>query len=528
MKERESPGEGCLGGTERSRRLRWLGSLCALGALVVAAAPGPATAAASPTDALDRALGILAPNRATSFMRTAASAGNHELTLALRDLAAGLDDLTPARRAAATRLLARPTGKAVDGWGPAYMVPEARLCDANLCIHWVESTDDAPPGADGDLGTVPHWARTTFGVFQQVWATEVDAMGYRTPKTDALSRENGGDGRLDVYLADVGDTVYGYCASDDPNVEHSSASAYCVVDDDFARAQFPGPTSGVTALEVTAAHEFFHAVQFSYDYLEDTWLMEGTAAWMEDEVFDDVDDNRQFLNASPLSGSTTPLDVSFAPYHYGAWIFWRYLSETFDPGLVREVWEQADEAMGGGGLYSLAATRAALSARGLSFGSVFGGFTAANRMPAIGYAEGTAYPLSPASHKWSLRAPGASTGWRSQSLEHLTSRSFGFRAAGATSSRLRLELRLPPRATGSEARLLVFRRSGTVSVRSLPAGAGGRTTVRVKVRGAVRFELVLANASTRIGQCGLFSTPFSCSGKPLDDRRRYDFRATRV
>ena len=197
-----------MGITARGRRLRRLGGLCALGVLVGATAAAPAPAAVAPTDALDRVLAILAPSHANRSTPGAAAASKHELTLALRDLAAGLAGLTPARRSAAERLLARPTGKAVEGWGPAYTVPEARLCDANLCIHWVESTDDAPPGADGDPGTVPEWARTTLAVFQQVWATEVDAMGYRAPKTDSLSPENGGDGRLDVYLADVGDTVY--------------------------------------------------------------------------------------------------------------------------------------------------------------------------------------------------------------------------------------------------------------------------------------------------------------------------------
>jgi hypothetical protein len=196
---------------------------------------------------------------------------------------------------------------------------------------------------------------------------------------------------------------------------------------------------------------------------------------------------------------------------------------------VREVWEQADAARSGGGLYSLAATRAAVSARGLSFGAVFGGFTAANRMPARGYEEGSVYPLAPVTRTWALRALGASSGWRSHSLEHLTSRSFGFRTAGAaTARRLRLELILPLRTTGSEARLLVYRRNGTVSVRSLSAGAGSRTTVLMRVRGTVKFELILVNASTRIAGCGLFSTLFSCSGKPLDDSRRYGFRATLV
>ena len=38
-------------------------------------------------------------------------------------------------------------------------------------------------------------------------------------------------------------------------------------------------------LEVTAAHELFHAVQFAYDYDEDAWFMEATATWAEDEVY---------------------------------------------------------------------------------------------------------------------------------------------------------------------------------------------------------------------------------------------------
>jgi hypothetical protein len=40
----------------------------------------------------------------------------------------------------------------------------------------------------------------------------------------------------------------------------------------------------VRPLKVTAAHEFFHAVQFAYDIGEDGWLMESTATWMEEHV----------------------------------------------------------------------------------------------------------------------------------------------------------------------------------------------------------------------------------------------------
>ena len=71
------------------------------------------------------------------------------------------------------------------------------------------------------------------------------------------------------------------------------ASGYCVLDNDFAEAQYGAPP--MHSLRVTAAHEFFHAVQFAYDYGEDPWLMEATATWMEERVADDVNDNRQYL-----------------------------------------------------------------------------------------------------------------------------------------------------------------------------------------------------------------------------------------
>ena len=106
--------------------------------------------------------------------------------------------------------------------------------------------------------------------------------------------------------------LYGYCTSDDPSRRTARAvSAYCVVDDDFARSQFSGSANGLRALKVTAAHEFFHAVQFAFDWLEDLWLMEGTAAWIEDEVYDSVNDNIQYLRTSPVSERLYYLEIDY-------------------------------------------------------------------------------------------------------------------------------------------------------------------------------------------------------------------------
>ena len=115
------------------------------------------------------------------------------------------------------------------------------------------------------------------------------------------------------------------------------ASGFCVLDNDFARAQFGRAPMAV--LRVTAAHEFFHAIQFAYDFTEDPWLLESTATWMEDQFADGVNDNRAYLRFGQLARPGCPLDL-FDPggyAHYGNWAFWDFLGRRFGTEIVREV-----------------------------------------------------------------------------------------------------------------------------------------------------------------------------------------------
>jgi hypothetical protein len=48
---------------------------------------------------------------------------------------------------------------------------------------------------------------------------EVGELGYRAPLSDSTSPSNGGEGRLDIYLANLGDEgLYGYCTTDDRKI----------------------------------------------------------------------------------------------------------------------------------------------------------------------------------------------------------------------------------------------------------------------------------------------------------------------
>ncbi len=458
----------------------------------------------------------------------------HDATFVLRDLALRAGELSGEERRRAQALLARPSDGAADPLGQGYDAGavERRLC-TSVCVHWVETTADAPPLADLDADRTPDWVETTLATLEKVRTTEVTRFRYRAPRSDLSSRTNGGDGSLDVYLADIGDAgYYGYCTTDDPHASpasgyaYSNVSAYCVLDDDFDAAQFP-EGGGVQALRVTAAHEFFHAIQYAYDWLEDLWLMEGTAVWIEDEVYDGVNDSRSFLaGASALSRPTVPVDFGARGFEYGAWIFWRYLSERVGQAIVLDVWRKADAAPGGRDDYSVEAVKSALRRHHTTFRQAFAKFGVANRLRR--YSEGSSYPAPPTSATYTLTPRFAQTGWRSTFLYHMTNRYVSFRpgtGVSRTTAALRVRVGLPRLAAGPSATLIVRRASGDVRVHRvrLDSGGDGAATVSFR-RGAVnRVDLVLTNGSTRF-DC-FWDTQFSCAGLPRDDGRAFRFSA---
>ncbi len=461
-----------------------------------------------------------------------------ELTLLLRDLFALKDELAPADERVAARILARPVSQQNDcGAGePGQNSP--------FCIHWVTSGSDAPPTADTyPANGIPDQVDRTRETFADVWQEIVTEGGYKRPLPDG-GTGRGPDSRFDIYLEDVGAAnLYGSCTGTTPATGTSTSpyvvAAYCTLDDDYSSAQFPTNTS-LENLQVTAAHEFFHAVQFAYDAYEDGWFMEGTAAWVEDEVYDDVDDNRQYLRLSPLTQPTRPLDRAANLDIYGSWIWWRFLSETYPdegtsglPLVLRSVWERASNEDVGSfsrvGPYSILAVDRELAARGTSLPVVLGRFHAQNRDPRGFYAEGASYRRAPSGAGYTLSGSRRSSGARAVTLDHLSSSTVRFtrgsRLPGAW--RLKVDVNMPNLARQPRAVLTSIPTDGGPRVRRHirlnSAGVGKRLVSFSPSTAAV--ELTLVNAGHRyVCQRG---TQYSCQGgAPRDDDLRSTFKAT--
>ncbi len=436
-------------------------------------------------------------------------------TLALRDLWVSKSQLRGTERRAAEAMLARPSDGSNDPAGFGYTVPEQPpLCNARLCLHYVGSGIDAPPSAE--------WAAQSLAVMDAVWASEVDSLGYRPPLTDGIK---GGGPQFDVYLKDLGGDLYGFCSGESKR-KSRTATGYCVLDNDFSAAQFPTGTPEGN-LRVTAAHEFFHAIQYAYDYAEDRWMMEATATWMEERFATDVNDNRQYLNRSQLYLPDMPLDMfsQSGGFQYGNWIFWEYLSTNYGVKFVNKAWKQAGSLKGDGGKNSIAALQKLLKGKG-GLTKVYAKFAAGNLTPAATYPEGADYPAPRVKGQKALSKSKRSKRFRTR-INHLSSTSYRFRVGQGLSAKkwkLRVNVSGPMKRTSPAAAVTIQYLNGKVKTKMvrLRRNGGGSLKVPFSGRSISAVSVTLVNGSTRY-RCNR-RTVLACNGVPLDDKARFSVR----
>lgn len=438
------------------------------------------------------------------------------MTLALRDLRAALPRLDDEDRDYAESILARPSDGAGDIYGNGYERPPETECQATTCVHWIPRSLSYQD--DDEVGSVAY-RETVQTVVEQNLVTMTDELGYRKPIPDG---NEGGNAKFDVYLADLDSGLYGYCA---PEEDGDTSYAFCVLDNDYAETQFAGQ-SPTDNMRVTAAHELFHAVQFAYDSWEDYWLMESTATWMEERLADDVNDNRTFLRYGQLGNPQKSLDVfeQAGAAQYGNWAFFESISDLHGLDSVRQIWTDAGAYRGAGQMFSAQAIESYLSTDGRGgFRPHFGTYVAQNSIPALNYSEGSAYDSQPLVINRTLSPYRQRFEATSYQIQHLSARTLRLKPAATMTNRwrLRINVDLPARKTGSEAVVLVRRKDRSSFVRriSLDRSGRGSTAVAMDDREIAWVNVSLVNASTRY-QCWR-GTNYSCQGRSRDDQGTY-------
>ncbi len=299
----------------------------------------------------------------------------------------------------------RPTearGRPTDSPDPnrnAYTVPEAPrspACDRNFCVHWVAEGIDAPNLADADGNGIPDYIQRVLSVAEHVHAVENGKLGWREPKSDG--RMGGGNGKTDIYLSQIGGELFGYAAPDrgQASKEHRiprRLHGYLVLDNDYSAFEFPG-TTPTHDLEVTLAHEYNHILQFGYDAFQDPWFAEDSAVWMEDQVYNGINDYLRYVRRW-VKLWDTPLTASSIK-EYGSAVWNQWLARRYGPAIVRQAWARAIHTRPGG--FSVNAYESAIRAAGSSdLGHEFTRFAAAvaEWRTGEGFRESRLYPDMP-------------------------------------------------------------------------------------------------------------------------------------
>jgi Bacterial Ig-like domain len=468
-------------------------------ACLVTAAPAAADAPVRASSAGDRSEARETLRDAQALLDGEGVETGKELTPVLAELATHLKALPEAERREARRIMARPTVGQAQAGEDAYAsnTTEHRLCSAHFCIHWVTSPDpndpDVPPLDSNDGDAIPDFVQTMSQVFENVFAVENVAMGWREPTPDGT---RGGDfNKVDVYLKQLGDQgIFGY-ATPDPGQQQNSQSAYLVMDDDFTPAEYPRYSNPLPPMQVTAAHEYNHVLQFGYDVLQDAWMFESTAVWMEDKVYDDINDYVSYLG--PWSLLTQVPMTAFNPGDltdslnvkvYGNTVWNRWIDERFGAETIRAAWEKSVSTRPPS--FAPDAYDAALLEKATTFFDSFTRFaadTAEWRTSAGVFEEGGAWPDIQRASRTTLRPGGSGV---EGSLDHA---SFALLNVAPTSDeRIKLIGSMPRNTRGAFA--LVGREgdegSGTPVVEMMRLPTGGQTSVELVNPG--RFERITA------------------------------------
>jgi hypothetical protein len=193
---------------------------------------------------------------------------------------------------------------------------------------------------------------------EHCWRHLVDTLGFRAPLSDGYYNGGiggGGDGRLDIYFVNLG--FYGATVPESLQATLPlTATSYILLENDYQG--FHGyETNRAAALHVSAAHEYFHTIQFNLDLAEaegvgaaqSTAWPEMSATFMEEEFYDEVNDYFGYLpyyyfftQWSLRTGYYNPSThiQDWQNWHmYGSVVFPLFLKANFGTQMIKRIWD---------------------------------------------------------------------------------------------------------------------------------------------------------------------------------------------
>lgn len=206
----------------------------------------------------------------------------------------------------------------------------------HFIIYYTTSSSSQDRVSSTGSGNTPDYIANLLSYAENIWSHEVDILGLQAPPLTS--------GRFPIYVCDiVGRTsVLGLTVTSE-YYSNGTARSFIEMDNDYNSVNLYNGITVAQMIQVTLAHEFFHAIQFGLNWQYPSfWIMESTATWMEDDVYPEINDYIGQYVGTRFSNPDSPLD-HFSYYDtiaYGTSIFWKYVSEKVGgSGAMADLWD---------------------------------------------------------------------------------------------------------------------------------------------------------------------------------------------
>lgn len=243
-----------------------------------------------------------------------------ERQVALREL---YNSLSPELQKAAAVMILNPPERQISIQSPS----------GKFTLHYDTSGKHSIPLEDISQNGIPDFIDSAGVILDYCWQKEVEEFGFTPP------REESGEpvSSYNVYFTNFIENNYYGLTSYDSSEGAANWVTYLELNNDFTESGLY--TKGLDALRVTAAHEFFHAIQLTYNlWDEEIFFYEMSSVWMEETIYPDINDYFQYL---PMLFNTVQSRSLFSGSNeYGNSIFLHMLSKKHGLTILKEIWEQ--------------------------------------------------------------------------------------------------------------------------------------------------------------------------------------------
>ena len=249
-----------------------------------------------------------------------------------------------------------------------------------------------------DAVSDPNYISQMAEIFEEVYSFYIDTLNFSAPVSDPVSD----DILYNIFVENLPTYYFGITYTKNTSVSSPACVSYIKIRNNYNGSQFSEHTE-LENVQVTAVHEFFHAIQFSYNCYERFWFMEATAVWSEDELYNNVNDHYRYIS-SWFSNINKSIDDE-SSHMYGSFIFFQYIDEHLGgPNSIKLCWEKSHEMASPIQDNSIKSINAALNDLGSSFQETYLRMRIANKImntnaglhsyeEADGYLSAGGYPL---------------------------------------------------------------------------------------------------------------------------------------